>query len=254
MSMTDNARRAFDKLCLRGVTPIEVEAGEGNSITQFYLPHAGYYGDTIFADMDGNWIKEAWINGQWISPMGIRHDIHEIFAEHNLAHEWQDFGRLCIYDADAHDVTGWPHKDCNDRELARVKRSTKNKTVDSDSEMPPMSDAAFSAYCDLARIGAPVWDWHNYSHSYDPKALDAGTQFVMQCEPKFSIYFADPPEATYASFEATGGLRPDVHKIITKNRLTYRYYTHYSEDPRFNPKELVAFFDPNATPKTRGIA
>ncbi|MEP3932474.1 hypothetical protein, partial [Rhodopirellula bahusiensis] len=131
---------------------------------------------------------------------------------------------------------------------------TDNKEDGTGSSPPRMSSAAFSAMKALARIGAPVWDFHSYSHVYNPTTLRPGIQFVMTCEPKYDIFFADPSDAISPWFEDSEGLAPQVATIITKYGLNHHHHVHVYDEPKFRPKDLIAFSDPAASPRERGTS
>lgn len=233
--MSPNSRKAFAELDANGISVMEWGEKEGyGSQTQFVLIHASRDGTQKYADDTGKWIKESWVNGQWTNPRGIRQDIHEVLSKYNLTHEWQNRGQICIYEAEPVDT----HP------------SLKPKYRNTKADQPPdMSTAALKAFQDLARMGAPVWDFYSYRSTYDPSTLPAGTQFVMTCEPAYGVSFAELGDLKFSDYRQSEGLRPDVHAIVKKFGLEFFPHIHRYSDPIFNPLELVAFIDPAAPPR-----
>ena len=103
MPMSENARMAFDELQKLGA-PVRawgVEDGYSEGVA-FVLIWANDDSSEIFADSKGLYIREEYRNGRYINPLGIRQDVHEIFAKYNLVTDWWDYGQLVVYnDPDA---------------------------------------------------------------------------------------------------------------------------------------------------------
>ncbi len=239
MSMSENASIAFNKLKKIGAPVFDFGKQDGyRPNTEFVLATMNGDGDQCFADLSGEWIKESWVNGEYINPLGLRQDVHEIFTEHHLDYEWENNGQLVVFELQ------------NDFDQ---KQSKDQVSLDKNlPSTPPMSPAAHSAMKELARIGAPVWDFHSYSRAYSPSRFRPCIQFVMTCEPKLFILFADPLDAVIPVFSETKGLRPDVHLIVTKYGLDYHNYLYEHDNPIFNPKALITFSDPRALCTERG--
>lgn len=231
MSMTPNAAAAFAKLEARGVSVRAWGKAEGyGPETQFVIIDESRDGDEVFADQDGGWLKEAFVNGIWVNPCGIRHDIHEVLAEHNLATDWANLGQVVVFDADARDVAGYHHKARSPTDAVRT-------------TTPEMSPSAFEAFLALARIGAPIEDWHDHLNR-DPAHLPSGTQFVMRRERRPHVEYADEFDLEDGKFTETGGLRPDVFEIASAHGLKHVGFVRKPEDDRFSSEDLIAFIDP----------
>lgn len=218
-----------------------MECGEKDGYrpgTVFALSTEDETGYRRFADQSGDWIRESWVNGEYINPLGLRQDVHEIFTEHNLEYQWENFGQLVVFESEKESIPS--------RSSEVIQHNQDNSTN------PPMSTAAHSAMKELARIGAPVWDFYSYTHVYPPSTLRSGVQFVMTREPKLDILFADGLEAVLPEFSETKGLHPDVYAIVTKYGLIHHNHLHVYDDPIFRPKELIVFIDPKALATERG--
>ena len=236
MAKTENGRLAIAALKLAGIEVIEdwndtvTEFGS----TQFAIASKSYNGWAKYFDMSGDWIKESVVNGEVINRSGIRQSIVEILEQFCLEYDFYDGGTLEVYDVnEEHRTPPW--------------------TVEPRPDDRSMSENAFTAFKELARIGAPVWDFDSYSSTFDPETLPAGTQFVMTCEPNLDMVFADHEDNCDSDFSETDGLRSDVYEIISASGLEHCPHTHYFEDSKFRPKYLVAFSDPIATDLERGV-
>ena len=68
--MDENARKAFDKLRARGVDVQDAVDYHGDDDEQahvhFVLQARSYDGSNCFADMSGDWIRESYVNGEFI--------------------------------------------------------------------------------------------------------------------------------------------------------------------------------------------
>ena len=253
MPMTNNAREAFNRLLRMGVPVMDWGEREGyGAAAQFVLIHASRDGRERFADINGEWVRESWVNGEYINPMGIRQDIHEVLEEHRLRHDWQNPMHVVIYECDAaRGSASGPSEPVQ----APIERSGQGASE------PPMSHAALSAMKELARLGAPVWDCYSHKAAYPPEQLPPGAQFVMLCSPQEGVLFANPewnPEQGASAsvreddFSATQGLRPDVFQIVQRNGLQHGPFTFRRADPRFPPVDVMVFYDPAASPEQRG--
>lgn len=230
-SMTGNAKGAFEKLKSHGVPVRDWGEAEGyGPHSQFVIISKSQNGDEVFADQDGNWIKEASVNGIRVNPLGIRHDIHEVLAEHNLATDWASVGQVVVYDANEREVAGYHH-------TARSPEGA-GETI-----TPEMSPSAFEAFIALARIGAPIEDWHDHLNR-DPAHLPRGTQFVMQRSPTPYVEYSDEFDSEDGEFSKTGGLHPEVYEIANTHGLKHVRFVRTRKGDRFPPKDLIAFIDP----------
>lgn len=110
MAMSENARSAFEELQKLGA-PVR-DWGENDGYppdTAFVLIWANDDATEVFADISGEHIRELYVDGRYINPMGFRQDVHEILARYNLVTEWQHRGQVVVYNAP--DAPGTSHAD-----------------------------------------------------------------------------------------------------------------------------------------------
>lgn len=261
MQMTAIAKAAFEKLTQKGIPVTEPGPLEGDPEgTQFYLPYASYSGDQTYVDGSRYWlIPESWVNGEYINPNGVRHDIVEVLAEHGLWLVQDNCPTAFIVEGDY----GLTYS--NYSKKLRTIREKISESVDGSlrkrgmrvvrvPDPPRMSAIAFEAMKELARCGAPVWDLYRDSVAYPPETvLPGGIQFVMTVEPEDEYRFADRPGSDNPQFADTDGLHPDVQQIVCRNNLAWEHYW-YSNGHSLEPasEHVIAFTDPNASTKERG--
>jgi len=236
MPKTENGRLAIAALKQAGIEVNEDwdDAVTEYGATQFAIANKCCDGWHRYFDMTGDWIKESVVNGEVINRSGVRHSIVEILDEFGLEFDFHDRGTMEVFDfKEEHRTPPW--------------------TVASDPKDRPMSQKAFAAFKELARLGMPVWDFDSYSNAYDPASLPSGTQFVMTCEPELDRIFADHSSDFDMEFPETDGLCPDVYEVISKLGLEHCSHTHFFDDKKFRPQNLVAFSDPAATTEERGV-
>lgn len=236
MKKTQNGRLAIASLKMVGVEVIE---DWGDEVTefgelQFAIASKSSGGDDVYFDMPGGSIRESFVNGEYINSMGVRQDIIEILTKHQLEFDFHDRGTLEVWD------------------MFPEHKQVQSLKVESKLGERPMSEHAFLAFKELARNGAPVWDFDSYSSRYDPTTLPGGTQFVMDCEPRYDDVFADHIADEIKQFTETQGLRPSVFEITSKYGLEPICHLHRYEEARFQPKRLIAFIDPQAGAGERG--
>ena len=103
MGMSEDARRAFEELQQLGATVFdwgEEEGYEGD--VAFVMVWANDITTEVFADRSGKYIREEYIDGRFINPLGYRQDVHEILKKYNLVTDWANEGQVCVYnDTDA---------------------------------------------------------------------------------------------------------------------------------------------------------
>lgn len=240
--MTASGRRAAEELLTAGVEIVQADEASESAI-QFYLPHASYNGDQKYADFRGRWIRETWVNDQTINGSSIRHDIYEVLVEHDLWADWEDGGTMVITHDQQEDSQGFRFTLRNSQTAIDNIRRMWAKS----GGVPSMSPAAFDAFRDLARLGAPVWDYHNMvPEVYDPAELAPSVQFVMTCEPEYDRVFAQTPDHSEYAFPDTNGLRSDVYQVVEKHGLATGSHTHHYDHPHGRPLHLVTFSDPKS--------
>ena len=232
MARTANSDSAIAELEAKGIGVLKNWSREDT--VQFAIAHACEYGVNKYFDMSGEWIKESIVNGEYVNRSAVRQDIIEILDQHRLEFDFYDRGTIVV---------------CDNSEDWFPRNTSKSRKGD-----VPMSQNAFLAFKELARLGAPVWDFESRSRTYDPQTLPQGTQFVMRCEPAIDIFYADHPTNVTREFEETKGLHPEVFEIAKKYGLEHVPHTHRYDDPKFMPLLLVAFNDPIASPAERGKA
>lgn len=261
MQMTELARSAFEKLTQMGIPVTKPGPVEGDPEgTQFYLPYASCSGVETYVDGSRKWlIPESWVNGEYINPNGIRHDIVEVLAEHGLWVEQDNCSVAFIVEGNYGLSYSNYSKELRATRADRIKskqdglRKLGVKLL-RDPDPPCMSAVAFEAMKDLARCGAPVWDLYRDSEWCPPETvLPGGIQFVMTVEPLAEHCFADRPGSDISRFADTDGLRPDVQQVVRKYNLAWEYYDNVNcASLKLAAENVIAFMDPNASTKQRG--
>ena len=231
MAMTLNGKTAIKELKEAGIQVLE-NWSEGETV-QFGIAHQSDNGCSKYFDMTGEWIRESFTNGEYINRMAVRQDIVEILDRHRLDFDFYDGGTLEVYDN------------------GRDKKATSLEASTAKSE-PRMSSNAFLAFKKLARLGAPVWDHMDHASWTQRTELPHATQFVMKCEPKFDIVFADHATEEIKHFSESNGLALGVFEIVSTHQLEHLSYLHWYERGNVMPEPMIAFVDPNASEAERG--
>jgi len=103
MTMHSNAQKAFDELKALGVSVFDwgEEEGYGEHVA-FVMVWANDDKTEVFADRSGKYIREEYVDGRYINPLGYRQDVHEILKKYSLVSDWDNPGQIVIYnDPDA---------------------------------------------------------------------------------------------------------------------------------------------------------
>lgn len=109
MAMTDSARKAFTALQALGATVCEWGVDDGYPAdTAFVLIWANDDTSEVFADNSGKHIREEFVDGRYINPLGYRQDVHEILAKYDLVTDWANAGQIVVYNSP--DAPGFRHR------------------------------------------------------------------------------------------------------------------------------------------------
>ena len=109
MPMTRGAWLAFRELQALGATVIEWgDSTKYGSDAAFLLVSENDDATEVFADITGKLIRERFEHGQFINPIGYRHDVHKILCKYELTTDWLNEGQVLVFTG--HERPGYQHR------------------------------------------------------------------------------------------------------------------------------------------------